>query len=168
MAHTSSHGAVGAHGHGPKLNHETTDIPLTGTTRSAIVTLVVIGLIMLFVYGVWQFFESRMAKVDQPVPALAEKDYGRRLPPAPRLQSTPADDLTRYRAAQETKLRSYGWVDKNAGVVRIPIERAIEIMAERASTIADPKAADAAPAAPAAAPAPPSTTSQTPAPATGH
>ena len=28
-------------------------------------------------------------------------------------------------------LESYAWVDKSAGVVRIPIERAIEVLAER-------------------------------------
>jgi hypothetical protein len=70
----------------------------------------------------------------------------------PRLQTMPGDDLTRYRAAQDGKLTSYGWVDRNAGVVHIPIDRAIELMAERAATIADPNATAAAPV---AAPAPP-------------
>jgi hypothetical protein len=32
---------------------------------------------------------------------------------------------------QEAILNSYGWVDKEAGVVRIPIERAIELTLER-------------------------------------
>jgi hypothetical protein len=168
MAHTSSHGA-GAHA-GQKLNHEPTDIPLTGTTRVALVTLAVIGVIMLVVYGFWGFFVSQARKADQPKPPLAEKDYGNRLPPTPRVQATPGDDLARYRAAQDGKLASYGWIDKGSGTVRIPIDRAIALVAERASTIADPNAAAAPVAAPAAAPVAPATTPPAPAtpPGTGH
>jgi hypothetical protein len=163
MAQTTSHGA-GAHGHhaphGVKLNHEPTDIPLTGTTRAAIVTLLIILGVMALMYAAWGFFAWQLRRTDQPPPALAEKNYGSRLPTTPRLQSGPGDDLTRYRAAQDGKLSSYGWVDRNSGAVHIPIERAIALMAERASTIADPKAAEvpaaAAPAAgPPAAPATP-------------
>jgi hypothetical protein len=98
------------------------------------------------------FFVAQAARNDKPMPPLAEKNYGSRVPPTPRLQSVPGDDLGRYRAAQDGKLSSYGWVDQGSGVVHIPIERAIELMAERASTIADPKAATAAPVAPPAAP----------------
>jgi hypothetical protein len=35
------------------------------------------------------------------------------------------------RAQEEAWLESYGWVDKPSGVVRIPIERAMELMVER-------------------------------------
>jgi hypothetical protein len=49
------------------------------------------------------------------------------LPPEPRLQNTPFDDLKRLRAEEDLLLNSYGWVDRSAGVVRIPIERALEI-----------------------------------------
>lgn len=162
MAQTSSHGA-GAHGHGShgqKLNHEPTDIPLTGTTRAAIVTMVVIGGVMLLMYGIWGLFDWRMRQVDRPAPPLAEKGYGERLPPTPRIQSTPVDDLARFRAAQDGKLNSYGWIDKNSGAVRIPIERAMTLIAERASTISDPNAGGAA------APTAPAATEPTPAPAT--
>jgi hypothetical protein len=51
------------------------------------------------------------------------------LPPEPRLQETPALDLARFRAKEEETLSTYGWVDRQAGVVRIPIERAMEIVA---------------------------------------
>jgi hypothetical protein len=169
MAQTSSHGA-GAHGHGShglKLNHEPTDIPLAGTTRAAIVTLVVIGAVMAVMYAAWGFFEWRMRKIDRPVPPMAEKGYGQRLPPTPRVQSTPVGDLTHYRAAQDGKLRSYGWIDRNAGSVRIPIERAMALIAERASTISDAQAG----ATPAPVPAPAATQptpAQPPAPAAGH
>jgi len=53
-------------------------------------------------------------------------------PPEPRLQTAPADDLRNLRAAEQTRLTTYGWVDRKAGVVRIPIERAKELVAEGA------------------------------------
>ena len=51
------------------------------------------------------------------------------LPPEPRLQATPALDLARFRAREEERLGTYGWVDRPNGVVHVPIERAMEIVA---------------------------------------
>lgn len=41
------------------------------------------------------------------------------------------DNLHRFRQSEETILHSYGWVDQNAGVVRIPIDRAKDLLIER-------------------------------------
>ncbi len=51
--------------------------------------------------------------------------------PPPALQQNPADDLRVMRAAEDATLRSYGWIDRDAGTIRIPIERAIELTAQR-------------------------------------
>lgn len=45
----------------------------------------------------------------------------------PRLQDDPAAELARLRAEEDRKLNTYGWVDREASVVRIPIERAIDL-----------------------------------------
>jgi hypothetical protein len=55
----------------------------------------------------------------------------RRLPPEPRLQTDPRDDMANLRRSEDDVLDSYGWVDRNAGVVRIPIERAMTLVVER-------------------------------------
>ncbi len=52
-------------------------------------------------------------------------------PPEPRLQVIPAQDLSEFRARQGEELHSYGWVEPAAGVVHIPIERAMELTLER-------------------------------------
>lgn len=52
-------------------------------------------------------------------------------PPAPRLQEIPAQELQEFRQREAQALGSYGWVESNAGVVRIPIERAMELTLER-------------------------------------
>jgi hypothetical protein len=55
----------------------------------------------------------------------------RRAPPGPSLQLSPAEELKALRENERTLLNEYGWVDRKAGVVRIPIDRAIEILSER-------------------------------------
>ena len=54
-----------------------------------------------------------------------------RLPPEPRLQTDPKQDLRDLRRADADVLNGYHWVDKNAGVVRIPIAAAMKLTIER-------------------------------------
>src|SRR5208283_409507 len=80
----------------------------------------VVGLIVLGVLGsaaVFHFFVEH-----QPLgpPASPFEDV-RAVPPEPRLQVTAPADLKRYRDDQEKILAGYGWVDAQAGVVRIPV-----------------------------------------------
>ena len=49
-------------------------------------------------------------------------------PPSPRLQLAPPADLQTFRAREEAELNSYGWINRTAGVVRIPIDRAMELV----------------------------------------
>ncbi len=56
-------------------------------------------------------------------------DVGRSIriaPPGPRLQTDAAGDLRRFRAEEEKQLNTYYWVDKQKGVVHIPIEQAMK------------------------------------------
>lgn len=52
-------------------------------------------------------------------------------PPAPHLQIDPHVDLTALRAAKDAQLSHYGWIDQSGGVVRLPIDRAMQLTAER-------------------------------------
>jgi hypothetical protein len=52
-------------------------------------------------------------------------------PPLPRLEAAPGQTLDRYRSIQARQLNGYSWVDRSAGTIRIPIDRAIELTAER-------------------------------------
>jgi hypothetical protein len=96
------------------------------------VALFGIGLMMLIVVGAvvaWFTFRyftglPREGAGYPPVPA-------QQLPPTPRLQVFPVEDLAKKRAAEESQLDSYGWIDRQNGVVHIPIERAMELVVER-------------------------------------
>lgn len=52
-------------------------------------------------------------------------------PPSPRLQTNSAGELGEMRAQEDAELHSYGWVDRSHGVIRIPIEKAMQLTLER-------------------------------------
>ena len=64
------------------------------------------------------------SRSDQPI---AEQ----RVPPEPRLQVAARTDLARLRDTETARLESYGWVDRERGITRIPIERAMKLLTER-------------------------------------
>ena len=51
------------------------------------------------------------------------------IPSGPRLQSDPAVDLAAERRREQAQLNGYAWVDRDKGVARIPIDRAIDLLA---------------------------------------
>jgi hypothetical protein len=51
--------------------------------------------------------------------------------PPPRLETNPAVALAKLRAMEDARLHGYGWVDRGAGIIHIPIERAMELTVER-------------------------------------
>ena len=61
-----------------------------------------------------------------------------RLPPEPRLQQFPRNELYQFRTKEDAQLHSYGWVDKNAGTVHIPIEDAMRLMLDRGALTSRP------------------------------
>ena len=120
----------------PRRGHETRDANI----RNLIIFG--IGLSLLVVAGllvsraVFHYFVGRQGLG----PPASPFENVRALPPEPRLQVTPWKDLGQYKAAQEEILNSYGWVDEKAGIVRIPIDRAMDILLQRGLPVrtADP------------------------------
>jgi hypothetical protein len=108
--------------------YETSDVSV-GTLNKYLAGLFVLLFVsILFSWGCFILLEN-YEKSQNAEPTLAQADQP--LPPSPRLQVTNADDLHVFRAKEQALVGSYGWVDKNAGVTRLPVERAIEIVAER-------------------------------------
>ncbi len=59
--------------------------------------------------------------------------------PTPRLQTDDgAQDITVLHAREDLLLSNYSWVDQSKGTVRIPIERAMELIAQRGLPVAPP------------------------------
>jgi hypothetical protein len=76
----------------------------------------------------WMFFY--FAKSQQLGPPASPFENARVLPPAPWLQVAPRVDLQAYCEAQLQELNTYGWVDPHNEVVRIPVDRAMDLIAQ--------------------------------------
>lgn len=50
--------------------------------------------------------------------------------PAPRLQASPRQDMAAFYRAEMVRLNSVGWVDRANGIVHIPIEQAMRMIAK--------------------------------------
>jgi hypothetical protein len=74
----------------------------------------------------WMF--GYFARVQPLGPPASPFENVRVLPPGPRLQVAPRAELQNYRNIEQEQLSTYGWVDKHNGVVRIPIERAMDLV----------------------------------------
>jgi len=77
---------------------------------------------MIHVLGWWE-----RPRLETPASPLAT----RAIPPEPRLQVEAPKDLKSLRAAEQEVLTTYAWVSKEAGIARIPIERAMQLVLER-------------------------------------
>jgi hypothetical protein len=64
-------------------------------------------------------------------PPAAPFEQTRELAPSPRLQAAPHMELKDYCAAQEKNVDSYSWVDQQQGTVRIPIDRAMDLILQQ-------------------------------------
>jgi len=114
----------------PEVHHEEKDVNVWAVGKFAI-ALVLLCIAALFIlFGLFRYFQAREAREQPPLPEGANVD-ARRLPPKPRLQVAPILDLKQMRAAEDQILGSYGWVDRQRGIVRIPIDRAIDLLAQR-------------------------------------
>jgi hypothetical protein len=116
--------------HNPAVHHETTDVDIRGIFGFAIGLTVVCFFAAFLVWVMFKYFDSREAHRVAPQYPLATAQETR-LPPEPRLQTDPKGDLQELRTQGDRILNSYGWVDKNAGVARIPIEEAMKLVVQR-------------------------------------
>ena len=83
------------------------------------------------VYGTFGFFEDQQqaanaAAQKYPLAAGQTKQL-----PTPSLQTQPFQDIFTLRQSESARLGGYGWVDKEGGVARIPIDRAMELTVQR-------------------------------------
>jgi hypothetical protein len=114
----------------PADAHETSDVNVRAILGFGAGLIVVAVVIHLLVWVLFQFFDGREAVRVAPAYPLAV-GQGARQPPEPRLQTNPREDLRSLRAHEDEVLGHYGWVDKPAGVVRIPIDEAMRITVQR-------------------------------------
>jgi hypothetical protein len=112
------------------VGHEERDIavrPIAYVVAGLVAVVIAVFIFIQVLLNVFAGIQSRRSAAPSPLAGA----YGLKEPPAPRLQTHPVLDLEDLRARDQALLSGYGWVDRDAGVVRIPIERAIDLLATR-------------------------------------
>src|SRR3954454_11661804 len=124
------------HAHAPEVvdqavQHEESDVNIRAIFGFGIGLFVVAVVVHVAIYLLFVFFSNRQETANSvrqyPLPAGQENC----LPPEPRLQINPRQDLQDLRAQEDQLLNGYSWVDRNAGVVRIPIGEAMKLTVQR-------------------------------------
>lgn len=114
----------------PGVDYERSDASVRGVIWFLAVLAVAGFLIQIVVVGMYKYLAGPGVSLD--VRQTFGSVYSR--PPTlpePRLQPDPVAENNALRATQEERLSSYGWVDEKAGRAHIPIDRAMELLAQR-------------------------------------
>jgi len=114
--------------HRPAAGHELRDLSPGNIALFGAALAAIIGVALLATYALFHFY---LVGVTRSQPSPSPLSYGRGPTPEPRLGVKAGDELAAMRKQESEILNTYGWVDRDRGVVRIPIERAIEMIARR-------------------------------------
>jgi hypothetical protein len=106
-----------------------------------IVSLVISGIVIYYaIWGIFHFldaydkkhqqYRSPLVQVEKANPRDVQANAIQRFP-EPRLEDNERTELNGFRYSEEQELNSYGWVDKNAGIAHIPIEQAMQSIAQK-------------------------------------
>jgi hypothetical protein len=126
----------------PEALHEPNAVSIPGVVKFFVWLSAAIVIAALSMWGLLHYFDARKAQEAPPPSPLATEP---RLPPEPRLQgapgsaSSPSEDIRRFREREDQLLGSYGWIDRQNGVIRIPIEQAKRLILQRGLTVTPPR-----------------------------
>jgi len=105
-----------------------------------ILSLVIVGILIYYsIWGIFHFLDAFDKKNQQVRTPLVKVESNTREVqteniqkfPEPRLEENERTELDGFRYNEEERLNSYGWVDEKAGVAHIPIDQAMQLIAQR-------------------------------------
>ncbi len=93
--------------------------------------LIALGLTVVAATVLFLLVTDTVPVLQVPPPGVAiSRSAPTPVPPPPRLETQPGQTLEPYAAREEVALNSYAWIDRSQGIVRIPIERAKDLIVE--------------------------------------
>ncbi len=110
-----------------KHEAEATQLRPLAIFAAGLALLIVVAIVVAY-FLLHFFLAQRIEEVRQTQRPVAALPIG---PPGPRLQTHAPQDLAAYERAEGETLDTYGWVDRANGRVRLPIARAMQLLAER-------------------------------------
>jgi hypothetical protein len=139
--------AGGRDADGAEALHEPNTVNIPGVVKFLVWLSAAVMVVALLMWGLLHYFDKRKAQEAPPPSPLAP---GVRVPPEPRLQgapgsvSSPAEDIRRFREREDQTLNSYGWIDQQRGIIRIPIEQAKKLIEQKGLPATPPSASQGA------------------------
>jgi len=106
------------------------ELSLRGIVGFGLGILVLIAVAGAISWGFAVMQRNHLKAQDPPPPVLLEA-RAKYKAPGPHLQARPTDEYDRYYAEQEAILTGWAWVDETGGIVRVPVDRAIDLAIEK-------------------------------------
>jgi hypothetical protein len=142
----------------PETHHEKSDVNVRALLWATVIFIVFGAVTHLLLYAQFHLYRRIFrGTTNAPLTSVARPPDDA-VPPLPRLQpftskkppitSTPVTDMEEMRAAEEKALHNPGWVDKQKGIVRLPIEVAKQLAVQRVAAAASAAGARPGAAAP--------------------
>jgi len=126
----------------PETHHEKSDVNVRALLWAVVIFIVFGGVTHLLLYMQFNVFRQMFrGATNAPLTSMA-RPADAAVPQEPRLQpfkagnippnaNTPVTDMDEMRAAEERALHTAGWVDREKGIVRLPIETAKVLAVQR-------------------------------------
>jgi len=101
------------------------------------VGVILVAVLLWGLYDAMDAYERKHQPVQSPLVPQTQANTREVSPgdisafPQPRLERNERSEIDDFRLREEQVLESYGWADQKAGVVRIPIDRATQLIAQR-------------------------------------
>ena len=109
--------------------HETTHVDVRPIVITGLALALTAGVVLAISVGLFHYFVANAPQIQAPPNPMAQENQ--QFPPAPRIEEHPATEVEELHRQEDRILSSYGWADKKAGKVRIPIDRAIDLQLQR-------------------------------------
>jgi hypothetical protein len=121
--HTTPDGSAGR-------KYETSDAHFKNVfvTGVALLGIMVFGLLLS--WGVYTLWSHYTAAPGTRAETLTRPDLSKQ-PPGPNLQANPHAALLAMRRAEDSVLTRYAWINKDSGIVQVPVERAMELLVRK-------------------------------------
>jgi hypothetical protein len=111
------------------VHHETSDVNVRPLAWLGVSLAMLIVFSMVAMKGVFEFLDRQQSRNDvAPLPMMTQRPQQ---PPEPRLQTTPVPNRKLIVEQEKKQLTTYGWVNSKSGVVHIPVDQAMKLLAER-------------------------------------
>ena len=140
-----------SNGKSSEATYEHSDVSIRGIVLFTVSLVVATAIVMVLMAWMFLDFEERAATAEAAeIPRTRVSDPRPEHPPEPVLQGAPGSrfelqdpvvEMEDWRRQERRLIEGTGWVDRNEGIVRIPVERAKALLLERGLPVRERPAA---------------------------